>query len=112
MKQDRFSTPLSSPSLRAAEHTRDNRHNLKKQATRLRPFLLIVLATALAAIAFGKGQPLNNLSVTTNFASADASDSIRRMQCDHKPMIRHYRFIDTHVLCSEPNSLVSASDGL
>ena len=82
MKQDRLSAVLHSPMLRAAEHTHDNHHNSKQQALRLRGFLLVLLATALAATAFGKGQAPGNLSVTTNFASADTSGTITDIQSD------------------------------
>ena len=82
MKQNRLSTPLHSPSLRRAEHTKDNHSNSKKQAIRLRLFLLALLVTAIAATALGKGQPPSNLSVTTSFASADASGTITDIQDD------------------------------
>ena len=82
MKQNRLSTPLHSLSLRRAEHTKDNHSNSKKQAIRLRLFLLALLVTAIAATALGKGQPPSNLSVTTSFASADASGTITDIQDD------------------------------
>jgi len=82
MKQDRFSTPLYSPLLRAVGYTHDKHHNSKKQPTRLRSFLLVFLATAIAATALGKGQPPSNLSVTTHLASVDASGTITDIQSD------------------------------
>src|SRR5882762_8651570 len=45
---------------------------------RLRSFLLVLLA----AMMWAKGTPVSNLSVTTNFASADASGTITDIQSD------------------------------
>jgi hypothetical protein len=45
---------------------------------RFRSFLLVLLA----AMMWAKGTPVSNLSVTTNFASPDASGTITDIQSD------------------------------